>query len=433
MSKTMKNTRAIGLWGAIALVVGNMIGSGVFLLPASLAPYGGATLPAWGITLLGALAVAATFARLAMAWPSSGGPYVFAKRAFGDTTGFVVAWSYWVSIWCAVAAIAVAFSGSMVALFPSLAVGRWPAILAAGAIVLCTAINLAGVHEAGRIQLVLTVLKLLPLLIFGGLAIWFIEPARFVPLNPTNEPLPLVIHGAVALTLWSLLGLESATVPADDIDNPSRNVPRATLWGTLIAGIATVLACIAVQGVVPAEQLANSPAPMSDTATHLWGAWAGRAMAVVAAVSCIGALNGWLLLCAQLPKAAARDGLMPEVFARTDQQGTPIAGLLIAGVLASLLVLANYSGSLVGLFTFAILLSTAATLLPYVIGCLAWCLRGNSGRWIAALGLLYSSYALLGTGSKSLLWGGALILTGLPVYLWLRRGKRRDHNSSNGS
>lgn len=426
------NARAIGLAGATALVVGNMIGSGVFLLPASLAPFGGTTLIAWAVTLLGALAVAATFARLAVRWPASGGPYVFARRAFGDLAGFVVAWSYWVSIWCALAAIAVAFGGSVVALFPALAGGVWPALLAVGAIALCVGINIAGVREASAAQLVLTVLKVLPLLLFGGVALWFIEPARFVPLNPTPQPLPLAVHAAVALTLWSLLGLESATVPADDIAYPQRTVPRATVWGTLIAGIATVLACVAVQGVVPADVLAQSPAPMPEAAHRLWGTLAGTLMALVAAVSCLGALNGWALLSAQLPMAAAKDGLMPPLFQRTDARGTPVAGLLVGGALAVLLVIANYSGSLVSLFTFAILLSTAATLLPYVAGCLAWLVKGGEGRFVAAIGLAYSTYALVGTGVESLLWGGVLVLAGLPVYAWLRR-RGAAQSSSSGS
>ena len=426
------NIRAIGMAGATALVVGNMIGSGVFLLPASLAPFGGTTLIAWTVTLLGALAIAATFARLAMRWPASGGPYVFARNAFGDLAGFVVGWSYWVSMWCALSAIAVAFGGSVVALFPALAGGLWPALLAVGVIVLVTAINLVGVREASFAQLVLTVLKVLPLLLFGGVALWFIEPSRFVPLNPTTQPLPLAVHAAVALTLWSLLGLESATVPADDIIDPQRTVPRATVWGTLIAGIATVLACVAVQGVVPADVLAQSPAPMSEAAHRLWGPLAGKFMAVVAAVSCLGALNGWALLSAQLPMAAAKDGLMPPLFLRTDARGTPVAGLLVGGTLATLLVIANYSGSLVSLFTFAILLSTAATLLPYVAGCLAWLVKGREGRFVAAIGLAYSAYALIGTGSESLAWGLVLVVAGLPVYAWLRwRG--RPQSSSSGS
>ena len=374
----MSTSRPLGPWSATALVVGSMIGSGVFLLPASLAHYGGVSLIGWAITLAGAMALAVVFARLAMRWPHTGGPYVFARNAFGNLTGFLVAWSYWISIWCATAAIAVAFAGSVGALFPAAtATPARAAALALGSLWICVGINLLGVREAGRTQLVLTVLKFVPLLAFACIAIWFIEPARFVPFNPSGESMPAAINATVALALWALLGLEAATVPAGAIDNPERTIPRATVIGTLLAGIATVLAVTAVLGQLPAEQLKASQAPMVDAANALWGRWAGIGIALVAAVSCIGALNGWVLVSGQVPLAAARDGLLPAPFARVDRSDTPAFGLVASAVLASLLVAANYSRSLVQLFTFAILLSTAATLLPYLAGSAAWLLRGG--------------------------------------------------------
>ena len=421
----MSTARPLGPWSATALVVGSMIGSGVFLLPASLAHYGGVSLIGWAITLAGAMALAVVFARLAMRWPHTGGPYVFARNAFGDLAGFLVAWSYWISIWCATAAIAVAFAGSVGALFPAAtATPARAAALALGSLWLCVGINLLGVREAGRTQLVLTLLKFVPLLAFACIAIWFIEPARFVPFNPSGESMPAAINATVALALWALLGLEAATVPAGAIDNPERTIPRATVIGTLLAGIATVLAVTAVLGQLPAEQLKASQAPMVDAANALWGRWAGIGIALVAAVSCIGALNGWVLVSGQVPLAAARDGLLPAPFARVDRSDTPAFGLVASAVLASLLVAANYSRSLVQLFTFAILLSTAATLLPYLAGSAAWLLRGGTRKAIALFALLYSLYALVGTGGEALLWGAVLLLAGLPIYAWMRRGAK---------
>ena len=421
----MSTARPLGPWSATALVVGSMIGSGVFLLPASLAHYGGVSLIGWAITLAGAMALAVVFARLAMRWPHTGGPYVFARNAFGDLAGFLVAWSYWISIWCATAAIAVAFASSVGALFPAAtATPARAAALALGSLWLCVGINLLGVREAGRTQLVLTVLKFVPLLAFACIAIWFIEPARFVPFNPSGESMPAAINATVALALWALLGLEAATVPAGAIDNPERTIPRATVIGTLLAGIATVLAVTAVLGQLPAEQLKASQAPMVDAANALWGRWAGIGIALVAAVSCIGALNGWVLVSGQVPLAAARDGLLPAPFARVDRSDTPAFGLVASAVLASLLVAANYSRSLVQLFTFAILLSTAATLLPYLAGSAAWLLRGGTRKAIALFALLYSLYALVGTGGEALLWGAVLLLAGLPIHAWMRRGAK---------
>jgi APA family basic amino acid/polyamine antiporter len=417
-------SRPLGLWSATALVVGSMIGSGVFLLPASLAPYGGASLIGWTITLCGALLLALTFARLSMRWPQTGGPYAYARNAFGEMPGFAVAWSYWVSIWCANAAIAVGFAGSIGAVFPALtATPVRAAGCALGALWLCIGINLLGVREAGRMQLLTTVLKLLPLLLFGFVALWFLDTSHYT-LNPSGEPLPHAIQATVALTLWAFLGLEAATVPAGAIANPERTIPRATVLGTLLAGIATILACTSVLGVLPAAQAEASAAPMADAAHALWGPAAGIAVAVVAAVSCFGALNGWVLLSGQVPLAAASDGLLPARFTRLDNGGTPAFGVLASGVLASLLVLANFSHSLVQLFTFSILLSTAATLLPYVVSSAAWLRSGTGkGRVVAALALGYSLYALVGTGAQALLWGAALVLAGLPVYWWNRRAR----------
>lgn len=423
----MNHPRPLGLWSAIALVVGSMIGSGVFLLPASMAQYGGVSLVGWAITLTGAIALALTFARLAMRWPQTGGPYVFARNAFGELPGFLVAWSYWVSIWCANAAIAVAFAGSVGALFPqATATPLRAAAVALGGLWLCASVNLLGVREAGRMQLLLTALKFVPLLLFAGIAIWWVQPERFVPFNPSGESLPSAINASVALALWALLGLEAATVPAGAIHDAERTIPRATVVGTLLAGIATVLAVSAVIGIVPAEQLKDSTAPMADAARMLWGPWAGVALATVAAVSCLGALNGWVLLSAQVPFAAARDGLLPKPFTMLDKGGTPAFGILASSLLASLLVAANFSRSLVQLFTFSILLSTAATLLPYLVGSAAWLLRGGSrGKLVALVSLAYSAYALLGIGHEALLWGAALLLAGLPVYAWMRAIKAR--------
>ena len=421
-------SRPLGFWSATALVVGSMIGSGVFLLPASLAPYGAATLLGWGITLGGALLLAFTFAKLAMRWPQTGGPYVYARNAFGELPGFVIAWSYWISIWCANAAIAVAFAGSVGALSPAAtATPVRAALVALAALWACSAINLLGVREAGRVQLVATALKTLPLVLFGGIALWFVEAQQFHPFNPTGQSLPGVAHATVALTLWAFLGLEAATVPAGSIRDPERTVPRATVSGTLIAGVATILACTAVLGILPSDVLKDSQAPMAAAATALWGPGAGTGLAVLMAVSCFGALNGWVLLSAQLPMAAARDGVFPALFARVDARGTPATGVLVSSALATLLVVSNYSGSLVQVFTFAILLSTAATLLPYLAGSAAWLLRGRGGgsRVVAAAALAYSAYALLGTGADALLWGAALVAAGLPVYMALRIARRR--------
>ena len=423
--------RLLGLGGATALVVGNMIGSGAFLLPASLAPYGAASLLGWGVSAGGAVLLALVFARLAALHPRSGGPYAYAHLVFGDAVGFAVAWCYWVAIWCANAAIAVAFAGSLGALWPPFtATPLRAAACALAALWLCTAFNLRGLRTASGVQAVTTVLKAVPLLLVGVLGLASLQRANFVPFNPSGLPLLDVTAATTALTLWALLGLECATVPAEGVRDPRRTVPRATVLGTLLATALTVLACTAVLGLAPAAEIKASGAPFAEVAQRHWGRGAAVGMAAAMAVSTFGALNGWVLMQGQIAWAAARDGLFPAAFARTDAAGTPRVGLLAGSVLASLLVAANFGGTLVQLFTWSILLSTAATLLPYLVtaaAALRLALRRRGGLRVphgvvAALALAYSVWALAGTGREALLWFGGLLLAGLPLYRLQRRG-----------
>jgi APA family basic amino acid/polyamine antiporter len=409
----------------IALVIGNIIGSGVFVLPAALAPFGAASLLGWGISLGGALMLALVYARLSQIIPNHGGAYAYARRAFGDRVGFIVAWSYWVCVWSANAAIAVAFAGSLGSVWPAAtATPLRGALCALCALWICTSISLAGVREAGRTAIVLTLLKLVPLVVFGVLGLGWVHMSDFEPFNASGQPLVSVASSVAALTLWAFLGLESATVPTDVVIDPQRTVPRATIVGVTIAGLATMLACTVVIGMLPADVLHTSAAPMAEAARRTWGNWAGVAIGVIASVSCFGALNGWVLLQAQTTLAAAEDGLFPAAFARLDQRGTPWVGLLLSSILASALIASNYSRTLVALFTFTILLSTAATLIPYLVTVLAWWrIDGAARAWrrVVALGALaFSVWALIGTGAETLLWGAVLLLAGLPIYLWQR-------------
>ncbi|RDS81162.1 amino acid permease [Dyella monticola] len=418
--------RSLGLWMLIALVIGNIIGSGVFVLPAALAPYGAASLLGWGISLGGALMLALVYAWLAQIVPNYGGAYAYARRAFGDRVGFIVAWSYWVCVWSANAAIAVAFAGSLGAVWPAASSTPWHgALCALAALWFCTFISLSGVREAGYAAIITTSLKLVPLVVFGALGLGWVHASAFHPFNPSHLPLVNVASAVAALTLWAFLGLETATVPTGVVRDPQRTVPRATVIGMAIAGVATMLACTVVVGMLPADVLHASAAPMAEAARRTWGGWAGIGIGVVATVSCFGALNGWVLLQAQTTLAPALDGLFPRAFARLDKRGTPWFGLVLSSVLASALIVSNYSRTLVALFTFTILLSTAATLVPYLITVLAWWridLTGSRWRRSVALGALaFCVWALIGTGAETLMWGAVLLLAGVPMYLWQRR------------
>jgi APA family basic amino acid/polyamine antiporter len=415
----------------VALVVGNMIGSGIFLVPAALAPYGGLSIVGWLISTAGALFLASVFADLSRLQPAAGGPYAYTRQAFGDLPAFLVAWGYWISIWTSLGALAVAFVGYLGSLVPPLSQTRGAAAVTAVATVwLLIAVNAAGVRSAGWVQVVTTVLKILPLAAIGVAGVVTFEPAHFaVPFTDFRSIVIAAASGAT-LTLWAFLGLESATVPAASIQDPDRTIPRATTVGTLLTAIIYIVSTVGVMSLVSPILLGQSQAPYADAARSVWGGAGATIVALGASVSAFGALNGWVLLVGQLPMAVAHDGLFPRVFARVSRKGTPTIGMLIAGVLTTALVAVNYTRGLVELFTFFILLSTLTTLIPYTFSSLSVFLIPRSERRplsrgmavAAALAFGYSLWAIGGAGQETVYWGFLLLVCGLPVYVMVRRG-----------
>jgi len=417
---------------ATALVIGNMIGSGIFLLPATMAPYGGVSALGWLFTTTGAILLALTFAWLARTRAAAGGIYAYTRLAFGDFAGFLVAWSYWISLWVTTSALAIGTVSYLSALVPALAESR---VLAAGTGLALlwglTAVNLHGVRSAGRVQLVTVVLKIAPLLVLAVMGLAYFEPAHFEPFNPTDKPLMPAAGAAAALALWAMLGLESAAVAAGKVENPERNVARATFWGTLLAALVTAGVCTIAMGIVSPTILAKSNAPMADVANVVWGGWGGTAIAVVGAVSAFGCLNGWILLQGALPQAMARDGLFPKAAEQENARGSPVFGLVLGSVLATVVLIANHTQTLLGMFTFLTLLATLANLVPYLFCAMAALrLMKHDGpvpltppRAVVLLGAAaYAMWTIYGAGQETVFWGFLLLLSGLPVYVWLRRG-----------
>ncbi len=437
MAGTAVEPRKLGTGMATALVIGNMIGSGVFLLPASLAAFGGISIVAWLFTAAGAFLLAMVFARLGRAYPKTGGPYAYSRRAFGDFVGFQTAWAYWIAAWVGNAAIAVAFVGYMGHFFDVFGNNTTSAklaqvALAAGAIWLLTWVNIRGVRQAGIVQYATTVLKLVPLLAVALIGVFWIHGSHFSPFNASGDSNYGAITAAATLTLWAFIGLESATVPAEDVEDPKHTIPRATLVGTAVTALVYILGTVVVMGVIPLDTLANSTAPFADAAEKMWGTWAGNLVALGAIISAFGCLNGWILLQGQVPFAAARDKLFPAAFGKLNRYHAPAVGLVVSSVLLTGLMLMNYSSSLVNRFTDMILLATLATLIPYAYAAAAHLMElatGRmkvSGRRLAAevaLGLLafaYAAWTIGGSGYKTVAWGFMLLLAGIPVYVWMR-------------
>jgi len=430
---------------ATALVVGNMVGSGVFLLPAALGAYGGVSLFGWLFTTAGALVLALTFARLARAHPRAGGPYAYTRAAFGDFPAFLVAWSYWISTCAGNAAIAVALVGYLAFFAPALATS--PLLGAAAALLsiwFLTWVNTRGVREAGGVQLVTTLLKLAPLVAIGTLGLVHLHGANFVPFNTSGRSTLGAVSSTAALTLWAFLGLESATIPAGAVARADRTIPRATLLGTGIAAAVYILSTGAVMGVLPPHLLAASTAPFADAARTMWGPWAATAVAAGAAVSCFGALNGWTLLLGQMPLAAAGDGLLPRAVGRLSARGTPTGALVFSSALVTAIVASNYTKGLVVEFTFIILLATISTLVAYLFSTAAFvttffrgAARPRGWRHAAApaaaiLAFAYTVWAIVGSGRDAVFWGFLLLLAGVPAYYWAARRAARAGATGTG-
>lgn len=420
----------LGLAMCVALVMGNMIGSGVFLLPASLAPFGWNGVAGWVITIVGALALALVLARLTIAFPQASGPTAFVQLAFGRIPSFMIGWAYWVSVWTANVTLAVAAVSFLSLFVPAL--GDHMALSTIALIWIVTAINWRGARAAGRFQVVTLLIKLIPLLTVMILVpIAFGSPTPVVTTPFPAEGLSLTaVSGSAILTLWALLGFESASVAADKVESPVVTIPRATIIGTLATGIIYLIVCSAVALMLPAADVAKSDAPFALFVETYWGHGPALFIAAFAAISAMGALNGFTLIQAELPATLARQGLFPAWFARTNSHGTPVAGLVIASTLATACVLLNSNKSTAEMFTFMAILSTSVTLWLY-LSCAAAALWLRVAIPVAALGVAYSVWTLWGAGLDVSAMSLILMAVGLPLYWWTR-GATRASTPSEG-
>ena len=444
--------RELGLGMTTAMVVGNMIGSGVFLLPASLAAvvvvYGSGSLLAWVVSGVGAMLLAVVFATLGRKYPRTGGPYAYAREAFGEFVGFQTAWGYWIAAWVGNAAIATAFVGYTTAVWPSLGDTQLGmAFVAVGAVWLLTLVNVIGVRQGGWVQAVTTILKFVPLALIGVIGLFFIKADHFSTIVPegltAGRGALTFLEGitvAIGLTLWAFIGLESATVPAEEVKDPERTIPRATLIGTAATTLIYIVATIAVMGIVPLAALGTSNAPFADAAREIfggsWATWVGA----IGAISAFGALNGWILLTSRISLAAADDGVFPKVFGKVHGTArTPVFGLVIAATLVTGLTFMNYTKTLVDQFTFIILLATLTTVVPYAMAAAAELVlmikqpaRFAGVRMVrnviaATLGFGYALWAMYATGYTAIGQGYLLLMAGTVIYVWMRwrRSKER--------
>jgi APA family basic amino acid/polyamine antiporter len=387
---------------------------------------------AWLATAAGALCLAWVFAELARQLPDAGGSYGFVRLAFGDGTAFLGAWGYVVSMWAGNAAITVAGVSYLTRLVPAIGtVPLGPPAAALLSIAGLTWTNLRGPRTAGGMQLVTSIIKLLPFVAVIALAAWRVFAHPVTALPPLHEGAITFsgVSGALGLTLYAMLGFESAAVPADTIDNPQRNVPLATMIGTALCAVVSLLATCAIALMLPPDAVAASKAPVADFIAVSWGGVASTLVAMCGVVSCFGCLNGWLFLCGELPASMAAAGTLPPWFAQRNVHGTAAGSLLVGSIVTALLTLLALTKAGVAAYNFAALLATATNLLLYLFCTLALILFLRHGRLalsgsvlISAAGaMLFVVWAFYGSGLEALLWGAVLTAAGWPLFRVARR------------
>ncbi|WBO23480.1 APC family permease [Sphingomonas abietis] len=417
---TSETERPFGFWTATALVVGGMIGTGIFMLPANIAPFGWTGLIAWGVSIGGVLAIAYALGTLAMAMPEETGAVAITSRVLGTLPGVLNGWSYWVSCWAASAMLALGATSYLSVLVPAIATTPLAGALTAVALLwLITLLNLAGARIAGQFQMITTLLKLLPLLaVVVIVALLAMSGRSQLPPLPAPSTALSGIGAAITLTMFTLVGFEAAGVASERVRDPGRNVIRATMVGTAIAGLLYVVVSCGIVFSLPTAAVAASNAPVALFIETFWGHGPALLVAAFAVISAVGALNCWILIQSEVPLGMARAGLLPRWFGRVSAQDVPVRTLLLSTALASLLVLCNASKSLGGIFTFMALLTTSTALWFYLALCVAALVR-RVAMPAAAIGLPFTLWAMWGAGIAVSALGLALTLTALPLY-WLR-------------
>jgi APA family basic amino acid/polyamine antiporter len=422
-----RDNRQLGIWMTGALVVGSMIGSGIFMLPVSLAPLGANAVIGWVVSIAGALAIAFALATLGRA--GAGGIRAYIERAFGPTAGFLVTWAFWVSNIAAQAGLAIATASALSRVVP--AFGGQAGIVATGvgSVVILTLVNLRGVRTSGGLSLITVAIKLLPLVaVVAILAVWKASGIHFQPL--AASPLTFAnIATATSLTLFALTGFENATAPVDKVRDPARTIPRAILGGAALVGLVYLASSSGVMLLLSPGQIAASPAPYADVIALKWGETTALFAAFAIAVSAFGGLNALIFASGELGYAMGLRRDLPPFMARTGRENIPVGAHLVGGALTILLIVANSTKATANLFTFVILLSTAAILFVYMLGAFAaWKqTRAIAERAILVVALLFILFAFYGSGLEADLWSLVLLAGGfaLRFIVRLRTGSSR--------
>jgi len=434
----------LGLPSATALVIGSIIGTGVFTMPAVMAGAGTSSILTLLTVSVGAVLLGVLFGQLTKRIPSAeGGVYAFARHEFGDFAGYLTAWCYWITAWAGNAAIVASWVLYVEALFGISNPSGWTNFgIAMTGLWIPAAINLLGVHRMAIFQNITVVLKFLPLLLVGTVGWFFVKSGNFGPFNATGGSLYSGISIAAGVALFSFIGVECAAIAAGRVRDPKRNVGLASVIGTALCALLYITVTAAVMGLEPHGKLVNDGAPFVAAFHTMFGsAWiVGKLVAATAVISGLGALNGWTLVTAEMPYAAARHDLFPRAFLRRNSRGALTFGIVFSTAVASALMAYSYSGLSSGLtvFTYLVTLSVVTVALPYFISACAqlaylvsrrrkvqgWTLARDLA--VAGLSVLFSLWVTAAAGYQAVYQAMILVLAGIPIYAFLKARKERD-------
>jgi arginine:agmatine antiporter len=417
------SARRIGLFPATMLVAGNMIGSGIFMMPTVMASIGGVASLGWLVTVPAAFIMGYLFARLGKVRPKAGGPYAYAREGLGDFAGFQCNLLYWFSNVIANIAIATSVTGYLTVFIPAL---RNPYLAGCSTVVmiwLAAALNMIGPRLVTRFETWTTLFGIGPIALVGIGGWFFFDPALFqAGWNPAGTGEAQAIFSAASIMFWAFMGVESASVAAGAVENPERNVPRATLIGVLIAAFVYVLSTTAIMGIIPNNELRHSTAPFADAAMGALGPAGAVLITICAILKAGGCLGGWTLINAETAMATARDGLFPALFAQTDSRGVPIRGLVIVSVLMSAIVFLTLSPSVGDAFLTLVDISVLLVLTPYIFAAVSayyYVQQGLVGRsfiWVALVTIVYCLVVIVASAGTAVAISMALGLATAPLF-----------------
>tara|TARA_B100001121_G_scaffold84734_1_gene74950 strand:- start:1087 stop:2391 length:1305 start_codon:yes stop_codon:yes gene_type:complete len=422
----------IELKESISLVIGNMIGAGIFMLPVSLSVYGSISIIGWAISATMAFILSIIFKRLSSKYPGESGPFHYAEKSFGEFIGFFIVWGYWISILLVNASLAIVVTSYSTIFIENLNKPSFSILFAVTVIILIASINLSGIKKVGKFQYFTTFLKIIPLLLAVIISFFVFDINNFFPINISQETNIEAITVTTALTFFAFLGIESATIPTDKIKNPKETVPKATIIGTVLTIFIYISSSIAIFGILTPNEISMSNAPFADAIGIILGDYGRNIIAIFAIISALGSLNGWTLLQIEIPKNLARKKLFSKLFMELNSRGVPQKGLIISTILVSLLIGINYSKSLSNIFTYLILTSTFCTLVLYFFISLSEILisfysnEKDKSVYINSLitgvpAFLFCIWMVVGVGIESIISGTLLLSLSLPIYIYQKK------------